>query len=427
VKTLPPTTIFYIRNGFGAFNSGLIFTAIFVYFARTIGMTPLQLSLMSVVHMGGHILFELPTGIVADVYSRKWSVIIGDVLVGLAFVLTGAAPVFAAVLAATFIEAIGDTFVSGALDAWLTDEVGADKMGAVVLRSEQLGAPVYWLGVGSSVALATLFNHQAPIVLGGALWLVASVVLMGLMPETGFVRRSDASATRSLRSGLRHMLGTFRDGARLIRARRSLVQLLVAQVFIGAVAGGFFGLNQLHLFTGFTLPVISLPILGPLDESAWVALMDGAGSLLYFAGLGLLRRVVNLTNGQGAPQALFALFLAIGVSMLAFALTRSSGVAVVALCAAATLHNLSETLLRPWLNQHIVSDVRATVLSINTQAHRLGMLGGGLSIGALGNVAGLRIALAAAALFVLPLLVLLRRESNLQSVPTREPNLEAHT
>jgi len=74
-----------------------------------------------------------------------------------------------------------------------------------------------------------------------------------------------------------------------------------------------------------------------------------------------------------------------------------------------TLNNMTEPLLRTWLNQHITSSVRATVLSMNTQANRLGMLGGGLGLGALGNVAGLRVALSASAVLLVPLVGLLHR------------------
>jgi DHA3 family tetracycline resistance protein-like MFS transporter len=39
-------------------------------------------------------IFEIPTGIVADVYSRRLSIIIGQVLIGLGFMVEGLFPVF---------------------------------------------------------------------------------------------------------------------------------------------------------------------------------------------------------------------------------------------------------------------------------------------------------------------------------------------
>jgi MFS transporter, DHA3 family, tetracycline resistance protein len=410
VKKLSAPTAYYLNNIFGAFNSGLIITALYVYYARTIEMTPLQLSLMGTVLMVTSLLFEVPTGVVADVYSRKASVIIGGMLSGLAFILIGAIPLYAVVLVAAFIEAVGDTFISGALDAWLADEVGADNVGAVILRAEQWGTLPHLAGVATSVVLSTLFSHPLPIVLGGVLKVLAMSLLLILMPETKFVRR--ARTDTSITSSVQHMLSTLRAGIQLVRTRRTLLLLFIAQLFMGAFLEGFFRLNQLHLFTGFALPTLRVPWLGVLDESAWAAFFGGFNSLLYLLGIALLRRWVDLSDAQRAPSVLLIMFAIIGAGALTFALSPSFGVAAVALCITATLHNMTEPLVRTWLNQHITKDesaVRATVLSMNSQANQLGQLGGGLGIGALGNVAGLRVALAASALFLLPLLGLLRR------------------
>ena len=42
----------------------------------------------------GQVLFEVPTGVVADVYSRRLSILIGFILTGLGFILAGAIPRF---------------------------------------------------------------------------------------------------------------------------------------------------------------------------------------------------------------------------------------------------------------------------------------------------------------------------------------------
>jgi DHA3 family tetracycline resistance protein-like MFS transporter len=413
------TAAYFLRNNVEAFISGLVYTAIYVYFARTLALTPLQLSLVGALHMLTHVIFEVPTGVVADLYSRRASVLIGGALCGASFLLVGAVPLFVAVLVATIVEAVGDTFVSGALDAWLTDEVGVDNMGATILRAEQFGTPWHWAGVGGSVLLATLFNHQVPIMLGGALWLAVTVVLIGLMPETNFTPR-----VTSAQASMRTMLAPIVEGVRLVRTRRILLILFVAQIFIGAFDSGFFMLNQLHLFTGFTLPTLRLPWLGAVDESAWIALINAANSVLYLGGISLLRRFTNLSDARATPRILLGLFIAIGACVVVFALSPDFGVAVVALCALSTLHTLTEPLLRTWLNQHAPSDVRATVISMSTQVNRLGMMVGNLSIGAVSGLAGLRVALAASALFLVPLLGLLRAQAPSASAsasPSRYP------
>ena len=67
-------------------------------------MTPLQLALIGTVHMLTHVLLEIPTGVVADVFSRRASVIAGGLLIGIGFMLIGTVPLFIAALIASIIK-----------------------------------------------------------------------------------------------------------------------------------------------------------------------------------------------------------------------------------------------------------------------------------------------------------------------------------
>ncbi len=406
MKTLHPAAAYTLRNSIEACTSGLIQTALVIYLVRTLAVSPAQMALLGVAHMATHVLLEIPTGIVADVFSRKASILIGGILIGVNALVVGSAPLYALALIATIIEAAGDTFVSGALDAWLTDEVGADQAARVILRAEQLGTPVYWAGVGASVLLSTVFAPRAPIVLGGALWLVACVALWRLMPETGFVRR--AGATASWRSTALQFVSTLRDGLRLVLGSRLLLLLFATQALIGAFDGGFYNLDKLHLFTHRSLPELRLPAMGVVDESAWVALLQVATSLLYVLGLWLLRLRADITDAVTAPKVLLTLFAGVGVSAVAFVLAPAFGAALALLAVMSTLRMLVDPLLRTWFNRHVTSDVRATVLSMGTQANRFGMMTGGLLAGALGEAVGLRAALLVATLALLPLMHALR-------------------
>jgi MFS family permease len=93
----------------------------------------------------GIFLFEIPTGMVADLYSRRLSVIIGTAVIGLGTLLTGLTPNFFLILTGQIIWGVGFTFTSGALDAWISDEIGMDNATTAYLRGSQsfnLGAVV---------------------------------------------------------------------------------------------------------------------------------------------------------------------------------------------------------------------------------------------------------------------------------------------
>ena len=106
--------------------------------------------------------------------------------------------------------------------------------------------------------------------------------------------------------------------------------------------------------------------------------------------------------------------------MLFFAFTTTLPIAIVAWLVIKALLELADPVTKSWVNRQILSDVRATVLSMRSQINTVGQLGGGLSVGLISNWAGLRIALAAAGLLLLPLLVIFRSDSTLHETAMEE-------
>ncbi|HAY85064.1 MAG TPA: hypothetical protein DCY42_09115, partial [Chloroflexi bacterium] len=116
----------------------ITFTMSTIYRVNVVGMDVLQLVLLGTVLETSVFLFEVPTGVVADLYSRRLSVIIGTFLMGLGFMLEGALPVVAIVMLAQLVWGFGWTFISGARSAWITDEVGVERAGKLFMRAQQI-------------------------------------------------------------------------------------------------------------------------------------------------------------------------------------------------------------------------------------------------------------------------------------------------
>ncbi|HEY9376144.1 MAG TPA: hypothetical protein VIQ02_03510, partial [Jiangellaceae bacterium] len=141
-------------TGVWAFVGSLSWTTAAVYLIRDVGMTPLQLVLTGTALEVGYFLFEIPTGVVADLYSRRLSLVVAAVISGTAMVITGAVQSAAVVIAAAALWGIGWTFRSGAEDAWLADELGAGSLGVAYQRSAQLARLTGLAGIAAAVALA---------------------------------------------------------------------------------------------------------------------------------------------------------------------------------------------------------------------------------------------------------------------------------
>ena len=77
----PQTTYYFMRAGVSYFYS-MWLTITLLYQNAVITQDPLRLVLLGVALEATIFLFEIPTGVIADSYSRKWSVVIGLMMTG---------------------------------------------------------------------------------------------------------------------------------------------------------------------------------------------------------------------------------------------------------------------------------------------------------------------------------------------------------
>ena len=109
--------------------SAAFFTIAPIYRIQEAGLTPLQLVLVGTVMEATVLVFELPTGIVADNVSRKRSVVIGVTITGIAFVLEGAIADVRTILVASALWGFGWTSsvvpsTPGSQVKWATSKAG---------------------------------------------------------------------------------------------------------------------------------------------------------------------------------------------------------------------------------------------------------------------------------------------------------------
>ncbi|MGH2600390.1 MAG: MFS transporter, partial [Dehalococcoidia bacterium] len=257
----------------------IIVTVNLVYQVETAGLSPLQLVLVGTVLESATFLFEVPTGIVADVYSRRLSVIIGVTLTGIGFIIEGLFPIFSVILLSQVIWGVGYTFISGAAVAWIVDEVGEANAGPVLLRGSQFAQFGGLAGAIISVALASVALNL-PIVTGGVLYLLLALFLALRMPETAF-----HPTPRGERGTWRTMTDTLVDGSRLVRGRPLLLTIIAVAAILGAASEGFDRLNTIHFIDD-----IGLPSIGGFKPVVWFGVMSVISSLVGIWTVGMVRR-----------------------------------------------------------------------------------------------------------------------------------------
>jgi MFS transporter, DHA3 family, tetracycline resistance protein len=409
MRRLPATSV-YNGLSFGAHLPTWVVMA--VYLVQELHLSPLQLVLMGTAMEAAVFLFEVPTGVVADTYSRRLSLVIGYLGMGVAWLAVGLVAAAWLIIVLWALWGLAYTFTSGAEEAWIADEVGADKVGPIFLRAARWGQAGAVVGLVLQVGVGTQ-SLRAGVILGGVFTILCGLGCILFMPETGFRRRpreERASALVELRT-------TAVAGARFAWAAPVIVLLAGVEVFMGASSEAFDRLKEAHF-----LRDVGLPAVGSLDPVVWFGIFWLVGMLLNIAAIGSLIKSVERGSRQTVAYFLFGFTAIELVAMLFFALTGSTWLAIGALLGVFFCRNMQGPLYDTWLNEQITeSSVRATVISLTGQANAIGQAGGGPVLGGIGNVWGIRAALAVGAAAIAPALGLYARAIAHQG---REPELE---
>lgn len=350
----------------------------------------------------GLVLFEIPTGVVADTRGRRASFLLGaaTLLVStLLYLLMWElrAPLWGWILASVTIG-IGFSFFSGAVEAWLVDALdasGYDRDLESVFAKGQIVAGAAMLSgsvAGGLVAQAT--NLGVPYMLRAGL-LGATVVAAALtMRDIGFVPQRTGRATQEVRRVLRESLaGGF--------GRRPVRWLMLQATFTGGVG----------IFAFYAMQPYLLELYG--DESAFgvagLAAAIVAGSQIV-GGLcvGLVRRVVSRRT-----HALLGT-LTVGTAALAvMGLTTSFAVALAALVVWSLATAAGTPMRQAYLNGLIPSPQRATVLSFDSLMASAGGVVIQPGLGRVADVSGYGASYVASAVLTvaaIPFVALARRE-----------------
>jgi DHA3 family tetracycline resistance protein-like MFS transporter len=388
-----------LSQGALALSLTMVFTVMAVYRVQVVGVSPLQLVLIGTVMEAAYFLLEMPTGIVADVVSRRLSVIIGMFFLGVAALIEGLFPIFGVILLSQVAWALGYAFTSGATEAWIADEVGEAAVGRVFLRGTQVRQLGTLLGTGLSVALASV-RLNLPMLVGGGMVVALAALLALVMTEHGF-----RPLPREERSTWGQMGVTLRAGVAAVRGRPLLISLLGISAVAGMSSEGFDRLWQNHLLVGFTFPA-----LGNLDPVVWFGIINAGATIISLVAVEAVTRWLRPRADAAGVRVLFWMYVLLCASVVAFGLARQFGLALAAFWSATTMRRASDPLYSAWLNRQIDSRVRATVLSMSSQCDALGQVIGGPIIGLIASGVSISAAMVVTGLSLAPVLLLFRQK-----------------
>ena len=392
----------YYALGFGNTLAASLIWGVNTLFLLDAGLSNFQAFAANAFFTAGMVLFEVPTGIVADAWGRRASYLLGTATLaattGLYVWLWAVHGPFWAWAVSSALIGLGFTFFSGATEAWLVDALRATgyegSLDAVFARAQVVMGVGMLLGAGGGGYLAQIAGLDAPYVLRAAVLVLMAVLAAALMHDLGFT----PDRSRSFGAEVREITaGSVEYGLRV----RPVRWLMLAAPFTGGVS----------IYVHYALQPHLLNLWG--DESAY-GLAGLAAALVAAAQIagGLVTPRLR-ARFERRTSVLLVTFGLSAVAILLIGLIPNVWAVLALIVAWGLLAAAATPVRQAYLNDMIPSRQRATILSFDSL---MSSAGGVVAQPALGRAADVwgypptYVMSAALSVCALPLVWLSRRE-----------------
>lgn len=363
----------------------------------------------------GQVLFEIPTGVVADTRGRRTSFLLGTATLFVTTILylwlwQIKGPFWAWAVVSAFLG-LGFTFFSGATEAWLVDGLGAagfkGELDDVFAKGAVAAGIAMLTGTVAGGVVAQYSNLGVPYIM--------RIVALGATFAIAFVMMHDEGFTPKKKTGLISEMKDVVSGAINFGARNRPVRwMMLSALFSGGVGiYGFYAMQPylLELYNGnggYTLAGIS------------AAIVAGAQIL---GGL-LVHRVSRLFARRTSILAAGAILSA--AALLLIGLLPNFWLVLILLSVWAVAWSLVVPIRQAFMNGLIPSEHRATVLSADNMVNSAGGVIAQPTLGKVADVWGYPASYIGSSIFqilALPMLLLAKRENaKSDSIDSGDPN-----
>lgn len=319
------------------------------------GLTNFEAFAANAFFTAGMVIFELPTGVVADGWGRRVSFLLGTVTLAgatlLYYLLWQLSAPFWWWAAVSVLLGLGFTFFSGAVEAWLVDALhfsGYDgALEAVFGRGQMVAGVAMLAGSVAGGVIAQVTDLGVPFLVRAGVLAAMFAVAFRLMHDVGFTPERSARPLQATRAVLRASVdaGLKKPPVRFI---------MLAAPFVQGVGFYVFYALQPYLLELFGDPrAYSVAALA----AAIVAGVDILGGWMAPRVRDLVRRRTTVLLASNIVSSLI---------LVALLLTSSFWLALVLLALWALVTSAGTPVRQAYLNDMIASKQRATVLSFDS-------------------------------------------------------------
>ncbi|HWO25367.1 MAG TPA: MFS transporter [Kofleriaceae bacterium] len=367
------------------------------------GLSNVEAFAANAIYTLGLVLFEIPTGMVADTWGRRTSYLLGAgiQLVGnlLYFWMWHTKGPFWGWGVASLLLGFGYTFFSGALEAWLVDALKhagyEGDLDPIFARNQIVTGAAMLVGTVAGGFIAQLAVLGAPYLVRAGLQLVSFLVALAIMKDLGFTPERSAGIVKQVKTlaaaGWQHGL----------KNRPVRWVMLAAPFYMGTGIYGFYA-AQPYLLDLFGDPQ-ALGVAG--IAAAGIAGTQVAGGF----AVPYIRRIFSRRT-----HVLLACAALTAASLVLMGLVQIFAVVVTLLVLWAVAFAANAPVRQAYINALIPSRQRATVLSFDSMVNSTGGVAFQPILGSVADTAGYAasyIVSGAVAVLALPFLLLARREN----------------
>lgn len=334
------TRIFYLIG----FTKGLyIHLPLMTVFLLEQGVQPTMIVLAGLFWSLGQVLFEVPTGYLADRFGQKLSMMSGFLVEGLGLFVIVLWPTAIGLAASYFIGGIAGAFLSGSEEALSYENTKASGQDHVKVYGRFLSATT----IGMVVATALGGAIYGSVGLDVAPWLFAATGSMLILSAglTGLLK--DARPTTQAQAQGSAYLASVKDGWAFIRQEDFLRTTLIVSMFVLSGEWVLYNIYQ-PIFSDLDVPVV------------WFGLVLSLGMVMNSLVTANVHRFERKLKLQ---QILVIVSVSIGLAYLVLSLTSSWVLGVLAVILILGFADVYQPVLSDYVNERIPSAQRSTILS----------------------------------------------------------------
>ncbi len=351
--------------------SGMIFPFLVIYF-RNLNFSFFQISVLFTSLSISMFIFEIPTGAFADGFSRKYSVILGFFIAGLAIIGISFVIYYWYILILFIIIGLGMTLVSGAAESWVIDNLNYYKRKD--LHNE------YFIKIQSIVAFAGIIS---PLI-GAFIVKTYSIKPLWIVWGIGFIL-----------GGINLLLFSEEK----YKPKKIKLSEMIKVTIDNTKKGIIF--SKTHKITKYLILASIFLAMMTVDKDFWQPLLTDLNMPIHY--LGIIFSIVSAVSmiipftarylEKYKVKNVFIIIIILRILLFGVILLLYPGLFIVGagiFIFSEGLLSLRFPLLEPYYHKHLPKNIRATIASVKSMGIQLGLGIGLLCFGYLTDIIGVQ-------------------------------------